>query len=329
MTAAYQLNNIKVFREQKCILDIPSLSIPDADCIALLGDNGAGKSTLLDILAFTQTPSEGHVLLSGQPAKLPLPPSQRSKIGYVNQHPFLLSGTVTDNIRLALKLQNIDPKQHTSLISRALEQVGLNHLANQAANTLSGGELKRAAIARAISYQPDILLLDEPFSHLDQSHSQQLEQIIAHFARHSKTTVIFSTHNRLQGRALADQLINLAHGKITQSPLINVYAGKLNQAIFNTGKLQIHTNEEKLEGDHVAIDPHQIIVSHQAIRSSMRNQFQGRIISIAEEGHEVRITVDCLERFHAIITHNSLLDLKLELGQSIWISFKSQAVSVF
>ncbi|MDF1587551.1 MAG: ATP-binding cassette domain-containing protein [Gammaproteobacteria bacterium] len=326
---AYELHNIKVFRQQNCILDIPSLILPKSDCIALFGDNGAGKSTLLDLLAFIKTPSEGKVFLSGMPVTLPLLPAQRCKIGYVSQHPFLLSGTVSDNIRLALKLQNIETKRHPRLITEALEQVGLTHLVNQAASTLSGGELKRAAIARAISYHPEILLLDEPFSHLDQSHSQVLETIIAQLAHQTQTTVIFSTHNRLQGRALADDVINLVDGKTTKSPLINVYDGTLKQAIFDTGKLHIHTNSMQHKGRHIAIDPHEIIVSHQAIRSSMRNQFQGRIISIAEEANEVRVTVDCQERFHAIITHSSLQELKLELGQNIWISFKSQAVSVF
>jgi len=329
MTASYQLDNIKVFRKQNCVLDIPSLTVPSSKCIALLGDNGAGKSTLLDLLAFTSKPDQGSILFNGHTAKMPLPPAQRRKIGYVSQHPFLLSGSVKDNIRLALNLQNIEIKSQPQLIDNALARVGLSHLADQTANTLSGGELKRAAIARAISYLPDVLLLDEPFSHLDQNHSQQLEAIIAQLTQNTDTTVIFSTHNRLQGSALADDVINLVAGKTTSSPLINVYTGQLNKQSFDTGKLQIHTNTLMQEARHVAIDPHEIIVSHQEITSSMRNQYYGRIVSIAEEANEVRITVDCQERFHAIITHDSLQDLKLGLGQNVWVSFKSQVVSVF
>ena len=329
MTSTYQLNNVKVHRNQQCVLDIPQLALPEHKCIALLGDNGAGKSTLLDLLAFTSQPCEGELLLAGQTVTFPLPPEQRRTIGYVSQNPFLLSGSVTDNIQLALKLQGIDRHQHPALIQKALDLVDLNHLAGQAANTLSGGELKRAAIARSISYQPDILLLDEPFSHLDQKHSQQLENIIEQLAHQPGKTVIFSTHNRLQGLALANTTINLVAGKTTSAPLLNLFHGRLQEHVFDTGQLQIHTTSELSNARHIAIDPHEIIISSHELQSSMRNHFAGRLTLIAEETNTIRLTIDCGERFHAIISPESLVSLNLTLGDTIWLSFKSTAVTVF
>ena len=329
MSSTYQLNNIKVHRGSHCVLDIPELSLPENECIALLGDNGAGKSTLLDLLAFTSKPDQGEISLKGQPTLYPLHPKQRQLIGYVPQHPFLLAGSVTDNIQLALRLQGIERKQYQKRIKQALELVNLDHLAQQAAHTLSGGERKRAAIARAVAYQPDILLLDEPFSHLDQSHSQQVEDIIQHLANQSGKTVIFSTHDRLQGLALADSTINLVAGKTTKSPLLNLFHGSMHNHLFDTGHLQIHTTSELTQARHIAIDPSEIIISTQELHSSMQNHYMGRLIIIAEETGTIRLTIDCGERFHAIISPKSLLSLNLAIGDTIWLSFKSTAVTVF
>jgi len=329
MTAAYQLNNIKVFHQQQCNLDIPQLTIPSDQCIALLGDNGAGKSTLLNLLAYLDMPNEGQLRLMGQTIKSSLSPAQRRTIGYVNQQPFLLAGSVTDNIALALKLQGIAAAQRPSLIREALQHVNLTHLATQTANTLSGGELKRAAIARAIAHEPQILLLDEPFSHLDQSHIQQFEVIIEQLAAQAGKTVIFSTHDRLQGAALANTTINLIKGKVTKSPILNVFHGQLKDKIFDTGKLHIHTTSQHHQASHIAIDPHEIIISTDVLDSSMRNHFSGRLTAISEETGVIHLTIDCKERFYALISPESLYSLNLSIGNTLCLSFKSTAVSLF
>lgn len=329
MTAAYQLTNIKVNYQQQCVLDIAELSLPQHKCIALLGDNGAGKSTLLNLLAFTAQANQGEILLGGQLISYPLTISQRQSIGYVSQHPLLLQGTVADNMMLALKLQGIDPQHHKTRIKTALQQVNVEHLAQQSTATLSGGELKRVAIARAIVYQADILLLDEPFSHLDQHHYQQLETIIQQFSKQQNKTVIFSTHNRLQGLALADSTINLVQGKITSSPLLNLFHGQLSNHVFDTGNIQIHTTSDSDNARNIAIDPNEIIISKQPLESSMRNCFNGRLTLIAEETDTIRLTVDCGELFHVLISPESLTQLGLILGGDLYLSFKSTATKVF
>lgn len=329
MTNAYQLSGIKLSYQQRLALDIPTLTIPSGKSIALLGENGAGKSSLLKLLAFTSQANEGAITLLSQPATCPLKASQRQQIGVVDQHPYLLPGTVENNIKLALKLQGVPSSQHSALTKQALEQTKTHHLAQQEVSTLSGGELKRVAIARAISYQPDILLLDEPFSHLDQHHIQLLEEFIVNFTQHANKTVIFSSHNRLQGLAMADDVINLVAGKTTASPLLNVFHGALSQHLFNTGKMQIHSTSTLRDAHHIAIDPREIIISAQPLQSSMRNSFSGRLILIAEEEESVLLIVECGERFHVLISPESLNNLNLSLGKTVCLSFKSTAVTVF
>jgi len=329
MTPAYLLNKIKVFHQNQCNLNIPHLAIAPDQCVAILGDNGAGKSTLLNLLAYLSKPDEGELSLMGQQRKSKLSTLQRRSIGYVNQQPFLLSGSLYNNIALALKLQGIPSAQRPKLIDKALQQVNLKHLASKPAYTLSGGELKRAAIARAIAHEPQILLLDEPFSHLDQSHIQQLELIIEGLAYQSGKTVIFSTHDRLQGIALADTTINLIKGQITKSPLLNVFHGQLNNRIFNTGKLCIYTSGLQLKASHVAIDPHEIIISTSVLDSSMRNHFSGRLTAISEEAGTIHLIIDCKERFYAVISIESLQSLNLSIGDNLCLSFKSTALTLY
>ncbi|MFT7413575.1 MAG: tungstate transport system ATP-binding protein [Methylophagaceae bacterium] len=329
MKSIYELNNIKLEFQNKLILNIPQLTIDSGQCVALLGENGAGKTSLINLLAFNTYVNHGVVRFFGQAIKSKLSPSQRRRIGLVHQQPYLLPGTVADNIRLALTLQGVKRSHILELTKQALTQVNLTALADQAANTLSGGELKRVAIARAIAYQPDILLLDEPFSHLDHRHVQQLEDSINHFAQQAGKTVIFSTHDRFQAQALASSTINLMAGKITAAPLLNLYHGTLNQHFFDTGKMMFHVTSTLIHARHLAVDPREIIVSPQPLQSSMRNNFSGRLILIAEEGNASRLTIECAERFHVIISPEALLSLNLSLGDTVWLSFKSTAVTVF
>lgn len=329
MKAAYALSNLKLEQQNKIILNIPQLTIDSDQCVALLGENGAGKTSLINLLAFTVHAQHGSIHLFDQAVRSKLSPSQRRRIGLVHQQPYLLPGTVADNIRLALSLQGVKQSHIADLTQQALTQVNLTDLAEQAANTLSGGELKRVAIARAIAYQPDILLLDEPFSHLDHRHIQQLEDSINHFAQQVGKTVIFSTHDRFQAQALASTTINLVAGKITAAPLLNLYHGTLNQHFFDTGKMMFHVTSTQKHARHLAVDPREIIVSPQPLQSSMRNNFSGRLTLVAEEGNAIRLTVECAERFHVIISPEALLSLNLSLGDTVWLSFKSTAVTVF
>ena len=327
MTSCYTLNNVQMFYGTQCALDILSLTIEHGQTLAILGQNGAGKSTLLSLLALLNKPASGELLLFGEITRS-ISRQQRRRIGLVAQQPYLLPGSVRDNIALALRCQQINKTEHQSRIAEALSTVNLAHLADQDAATLSGGELKRAALARVLAYQPDILLLDEPFSHLDTQHIHQLEGLIEKLSSENRT-VIFTTHNRMQAYALADQHIHLLQGQLSEAPLLNLFHGHVNGNCFETGKIQIYASPAPISARHIAIDPRQIIVSSQPHPdSSARNQLQGRLTQIAEEGHEVRLTVDCSESFQVIISPESLRQLQLHLGDSLWLSFKASAVSL-
>lgn len=328
MTACYVIEDLVVTAGQQTLLDIPQLQIEQGNCLAVLGQNGAGKTTLMQHLALLRNPDRGHILLNGEPTVSPSK-AQRRMIGYVPQHPYLLPGTVADNIRLALKLQHIAVNEHEARLQQALEKVRLTRHASKPCHQLSGGEQKRVALARVIAYDPQVLLLDEPFSHLDAQHRHQLEDLMSALVSKQQHTLIFTTHDRLQAHALANHSIHLLNGKLTHTPLLNLFHGYLDGQQFHTKHLTIQVAKTLPDARHIAIDPQQIIVSTQPhADSSARNQLQGRIIQIADEQHQVRLTVACSETFHVIISNESFKQLQLALSEPVWMSFKSTAVTL-
>ncbi|AUZ85909.1 ABC transporter ATP-binding protein [Methylophaga nitratireducenticrescens] len=327
MTYAYQLENVKIHYNNQLVLDIEKLDIPANECLAVLGENGAGKSTLFHLLALLQKPESGRILLFGESALSPQ--TQQRRIGLVAQHPYMLPGTVKDNIRLALQLQKVEKPLHQQRLQLALETVNLTQLADQTASTLSGGEQRRVAIARVLAFEPAVLLLDEPFANLDSFHQRQLEDVITLLANDRNRTVLFSTHDRLQASAITPHTIQLLKGKPVSAPLLNLFHGHYDGEIFHTKTLKIFAAEGSLSARHIAIDPLAITIStHAHSDSSARNQLPGRLISISEADRAVRLTVDCGDKFEVIISQQALSALALSLGASVWISFKATAVTL-
>lgn len=328
MTYAYQLNKIKVHYGDQLALDIEQLNIPANECLAVLGENGAGKSTLFHLLALLQQPDSGDIHVFNENVA-ESKTQYRQRIGLVDQHPYMLPGTVADNIRLALKLQKVDKSQHHSRLMQVLKTVNLTRLADQSASTLSGGEQRRVAIARVLAFEPEILLLDEPFANLDSFHQQQLEDVINGLSSSGNRTVLFSTHDRLQALAITPHALQLVRGKLVSAPLLNLFHGHYDGEIFHTNALKIFAAEGSPSARHIAIDPLAITISTDTHSdSSARNQLPGRLIGISESGKAIRLTVDCGDKFEVIISRQALSALQLSLGESVWISFKATAVTV-
>ena len=325
MPPAYQLQNLRFLYREKIALSLPDLTLDAGKVTALTGPNGCGKSTLLSLLAFMEAPNTGQITFFGEQVRPEQQFSYRKRVGFLPQKPYMLRGTVQDNLKLALKLQGTPKGLWQKNINQALERLAIVHLGTQQASHLSGGELQKSALARVLITDPSVLLLDEPFSYLDQASVRLLEQFINEY----QGTLIFSTHDRLQGLALANDVISLVEGAQIKSPLINLFHGCCNNHIFNTGRINIVLTSDIASCRHVSIDPHEIVLSRQALISSIRNQFQGRIMSISEEMGKVRIAVAADEVFQVLITYEALHDLKLNLGDSVWVNFKSNSVMAF
>ena len=206
--AALRLRDV-IFRYGKGAGDfelcVPSLELRAGEVVALLGLNGAGKSTLLHILAGLLPLERGA--LDG---------AHRDHTALVFQHPLLLRGTVRHNVALALWARGLSRRERRLRVDRALERAGVDHLAARPARQLSGGEVRRVALARAFATDPRVLLLDEPFDDLDQAGREALFLDLRRTIAATGMAVALVTHNLRQALPLADRIAVLEAGALRQ-----------------------------------------------------------------------------------------------------------------
>ena len=214
--AVYHVQNVTKEYEGRRVLEAKNLKIQRGEVFDLVGPSGAGKSTLLRLLNFLEPPTSGriHFLNAEFGANQPLTLSYRRRVTTVFQRPILLNRSVQANVAYGLNLRGL--RDAEGRIERALEQVGLRHLARQRARTLSGGEAQRVALARAIVLQPDVLLLDEPTANLDPYNVGLIERIVTDLNRERGTTTVLVTHNVFQAKRLAHRVALMLEGQIIE-----------------------------------------------------------------------------------------------------------------
>jgi heme exporter protein A len=187
------------------------LEIEQGSLVTVFGPNGAGKTTLLKILAGLLRPSKGTVLIAGVDAAR-APNSLRRIIGMISHQPYLYPQlTGRENLEFYARLYGLaDPRERAG---RMLEQMGLTAAAATEAGTYSRGMQQRLAAARALLHDPRVLLLDEPFTGLDQQGRQQLATLLRGL-RNGDRTIVMTTHDIDEGLGLADRVAVLARGRV-------------------------------------------------------------------------------------------------------------------
>ena len=188
--SVYQLHQVSFRYGESLALSLPGLTINAQQTTALIGPNGSGKSTLLHLLAFLTAPTTGNMQYQGIEVSVSNHLAYRKRVGFLAQKPYMLKGSVLDNLTLALKFRGLPKKLRQQKALTALERLRIRHLANQPAQQLSGGEIQKTALARVLVLEPEVLLLDEPFSYLDQTSAQLLEEFVETYAAIPATTLI-------------------------------------------------------------------------------------------------------------------------------------------
>ena len=180
MTSAYTISQLEHGYGGVPVLKLDPCAINQGCVHALIGPNGIGKSTLLNLLAFLSMPDHGQINFCDEKVNAKLLPDLRKRVGYVQQNPYLFNLTVLENIQLGLKLRGIKKQLRQSRAMDIIEQFDLGALTNKRAHELSGGEAQKVAIARTLILEPDVLILDEPFTFLDKDFALKLENIVLH-----------------------------------------------------------------------------------------------------------------------------------------------------
>ena len=191
--------------ETKALSDI-SFSVSPGEFVAIVGPSGCGKSTLLSLICGLLTPENGTLKLNGKPLD-----AKSSHIGYMLQHDHLFEWrTIYHNILLGLEIQHMLSAETKAKAFELLETYGLKQFADAKPSELSGGMRQRAALIRTLVLNPDILLLDEPFSALDYQTRLKVGDDIGQILRKEEKTAILVTHDLSEAVSLADRIIILS-----------------------------------------------------------------------------------------------------------------------
>ena len=199
-------------------LDRVDLEIDRFDVVAVTGESGSGKSTLLHLLGGLDRPDEGEIVVDslalGSASERDLTEYRRKKLGIIFQFFNLLPTlNVLENVGLPLELQGMPQKSAKTRAEDMLELVGMQHRARHFVHQLSGGEMQRTAIARALIHRPKLVLADEPTGNLDAQNAGQVLTVFERIARERLTTLVVVTHN-LEVASVARRIVRLNNGRL-------------------------------------------------------------------------------------------------------------------
>jgi tungstate transport system ATP-binding protein len=206
-----ELRRLSLETSGRRLIDSVDLKVEEPGITVILGPNGAGKSLLLRLVHGLVAPTEGIILWGGKPMNDEI----RRRQAMVFQKPVLLRRTSAANITYALGLRGVARSERKSRAQQALELAGLERHAFTPARVLSGGEQQRLCLARALSLEPEALLLDEPTASLDPASTLAIERLLIR-AKHRGIKVIVVTHDVGQARRLAQDVIFLHHGQLIE-----------------------------------------------------------------------------------------------------------------
>lgn len=214
-----EIRDLGVTLGNQQVLQSLDLTVPAGSFAAILGPSGCGKTTLLRTIAGLITPSAGAIRFGKQlvsVASLVLPPHKRN-IGYVPQEGGLFPHlTVLENVGFSLG-KKVPIEVRNSVVEEMLELVGLNGYQKRLPQELSGGQQTRVALARALAMKPAMVLMDEPFSALDQALRVEISEEVVSLLKETKTTTIMVTHDREDALVSADVIALMRSGSVVQS----------------------------------------------------------------------------------------------------------------
>lgn len=204
------IDNLTKKYGKKTVLDIKSLTIEKEKITCITGPNGCGKSTLLNIISGIDDDFSGSVSYNGQA----LSRSIVEHMTYVFQKPYLFKRSVLENIAYPLKLRGLSHEQRDKRAMEMMVRFEIEDLKDERADLLSGGESQKVALARALVFEPKLLLLDEPTSSIDPDSIEVMEREILDFNKKTQATIVIVTHNMDQASRLCHNILSLNQGKV-------------------------------------------------------------------------------------------------------------------
>jgi tungstate transport system ATP-binding protein len=216
MTPLLEIKDLLIHRNKYPVLEVTHLAVERGSVLAIVGPNGAGKSTLLMAQARLIRPERGEILFNGENITSQSATIYRRRLALVMQDPLLFDKSVYENVALGLYFRGYSNGEIDERVQKWMKRLGIIHLKSRRANQLSGGEAQRVSLARALALNPELLLLDEPFSALDPPTRLQLVDDLGEMLREQHITTIFVTHDLNEAVRLSDSMAILLNGQLKQ-----------------------------------------------------------------------------------------------------------------
>jgi tungstate transport system ATP-binding protein len=353
MSVILEIQDLLVQRGRRAVLEIEHLAIEENEVLAVIGPNGAGKSTLLLALSRLVKPERGQLSFRGQSISSWGDLAYRRRIGLVLQDPLLMDTSIFNNVAAGLRFRGLPRPLVTERVNTWLERLGIANLARRRAHSLSGGEAQRASLARALALDPDVLLLDEPFSALDAPTRASLLEDFQALIKSTAITTVFVTHDLDEALLLGSRVAVLLDGGLAQigsptevfnAPLDaevahfvgveTVIPGKVTESTdglvtIEAGNFYLEAVSEVLPGHavYLCLRPEDITLwlDGEVPISSARNRLNGRVVKVTPQGPLVRVVLDCGFLLVALVTRSSAAEMRLGPGREVAASFKASA----
>ena len=251
-----------------------SLDVPRGQFCTLLGASGSGKTTLLKIVAGFETPDAGSVRIGGE--DVTHTPIALRNIGMVFQNYALFPHmTVFDNVAFALRMRRLPRDEIRRRVGEVLELVSMDTLHARLPRELSGGQQQRAALARALVFTPDVLLMDEPLGALDKNLRQAIQLQLKKLHQELGLTIVFVTHDQEEAMNLSERIVIMDHGRIVQAGAPEALY-RTPESPFVAGFLG-ECNFVDRAGHMLGVRPEHVRIGPQLTSSDLRHE--GRIVA--------------------------------------------------
>jgi osmoprotectant transport system ATP-binding protein len=309
----------KSFRNQKVLNNI-NLNINEGELTVLIGPSGCGKTTTLKMINRLIYPTSGKIFINGENIEKKDIIKLRRKIGYVIQQTGLFPHmTVKENIEIIPRLEHVSSEEITEKTVELMRMIDLNpdeYLYRFPAQ-LSGGQMQRVGVARAFAYNPDIILMDEPFSALDPISRNQLQQELVALQDQLKKTIVFVTHDMDEAVKIADKICIMNKGEIVQTDTPeNVLKKPINEFVSNfVGRNRIWTVPDLIKAKDIMIKNPVTAGKDELLRNCIQKMRENKVDSIFIVGDD--------NKLEGLITIRTLHDLRVHNAKASEVMNKS------
>jgi multiple sugar transport system ATP-binding protein len=331
-----------------------SLEVKEGELVTFLGPSGCGKTTALRIIAGFENPTSGRVLIGGQDVTH-LPPHVRNTAMVFQSYAIFPHMKVYDNIAFGLKMKRVDRTVVKQKVQHAAELLHIEDFLDRYPSQMSGGQRQRVAVARAIAYDAEVLLMDEPLSNLDALLRLRMRAELKSLLNQLGTTTIYVTHDQIEALSMGDRIAVMRAGEILQydSPtrIYDVPSDQFVGGFIGNPPMNFIDAEVRRENGVPRAHIDGFVLNPVPEMTRVLNRYEGRlvVVGIRAENMEalpqpaddaLRVKVDVVEPLGAqnlltirvgsdVIKLSTHPDFPASMGQDIWIRFPSSKIRWF